>query len=441
MPKLVSRRPDPVSLTVSSPSEDRLEDGRLSRLPYLPWLAAAVLGSICSVLFGWLLVGVPIVVAWLSATHLALTTVLDAINQFWLLLHGVPARVGDVTIGIVPLGATAVLGVAIAFATTYAATQMPPADGDGQRARLRSAALLSGAVTGVYTLGTLLLATLVGSPTQAARSVVGAFLVSALASFLASARARGVDLTGRLPGWARSLPRAAGLGLAVLTAGSLAAVAVGVIVNWPRVNALTGALAPNPVGVVLMIVCLLAWLPTVVLWAGSYVLGAGLGLGAGAIVTPGATTVGLLPAIPLLGAVPAAGTPAAWSWTAVGLLAGVAVGAWFVRSRRRAGSAPDPKSWSWQAALAGLVTAVVWLLASALSRGDLGTGRLQGLGPRFPDLLWWGTLPLVAGAAAVAALAAWRLSPKRERSTDAVGSADESRGRGRLGRRGGGASG
>lgn len=406
MPKILTRRPEPVGLTVSSPSAEPLGEARLSRLPFPPWLAAALLGSVGAVLFAWALVGLPVAVAWLTATHLAPTTILETVNQSWLVVHGVPARLGQVHLGLVPLGLTALVGGAIAVVTTYASALMGDARGGGPRA-LKAVALLSGSVTVCYTLGSLLLATLVVTPTQAARIVVGAFALSALSSFVAAARARRLDLAGNLPAWSRALPRAAAAGVGMLAAGSSAALATAVAAHWPRIVSLQGSLTPDPAGVAMTMGLYLAYLPTIVLWTGSYVLGAGFTVGAGTLVTPGVSAPGILPAVPLFGAIPVAGSPSAWLWMGVGVLAGAAAGLTFARHRLRAAAEPVVPAWTWQGALAGLLTGVLWVTASALARGDLGVGRLQGLGPRLPELLVFGTVPPALAAAAAAAIAGW----------------------------------
>ncbi len=121
-------------------------------------------------------------------------------------------------------------------------------------------------------------------------------------------------------------------------------------------------------------------------------LGAGVSLGGTGVVAPGVAIPTVLPAIPVLGAVPGVPGVADWAWPLVGVGRRRGVGLVAAAPERAGmacpacGRAPWP---AWRPASAG------WLL-SWLSTGDLGVDRLVGLGPRFPDLLLWATLPLAA---------------------------------------------
>jgi len=76
------------------------------------------------------------------------------------------------------------------------------------------------------------------------------------------------------------------------------------------------------------------------------------------------------------------------------------------------------------AGAAALASGVVWTAASWLARGDLGAGRLVGLGPRFPELLLYGTLPVAAGGA-LTGLAYTALARRARRKREAAGAASE----------------
>ena len=72
-------------------------------------------------------------------------------------------------------------------------------------------------------------------------------------------------------------------------------------------------------------------------WSASYALGSGFSLGAGSVVAPAATELGILPGIPLLGALPSPGPGDAvelW-WLAAGAAAG-AISCWVLLGARPA---------------------------------------------------------------------------------------------------------
>ena len=76
-----------------------------------------------------------------------------------------------------------------------------------------------------------------------------------------------------------------------------------------------------------------------------------------------------------------------------------------------AAAAPRPERrgltlWLARGAGSGLGTAVIVIAVAALSRGDLGAGRLTGMGPVLLNLLWLAPAPMLVGGAA-AALIHW----------------------------------
>ena len=58
-------------------------------------------------------------------------------------------------------------------------------------------------------------------------------------------------------------------------------------------------------------------------------------------------------------------------------------------------------NWPWQAATAGALAALVWVGGAWLARGDLGTGRLVGMGPAFPEIVWLALFPMSLAAGTV----------------------------------------
>jgi Family of unknown function (DUF6350) len=389
MPKTIER-PAPVDLTVSSPSEPD-DAGRLARLPYLPWVAAAMLGSGAAVLLGWVAVGAVLAVGWLTDPTLSPPVVLDALAQAWVGVHGAPFRLAGMTIGLTPLGLTALVGVAMSAVARYSAGQR-----DDGRSGLVPALLVAGVCTLTYSLLTLLVATLVGAPRQAASAFVGALLVSGVGSLIGALRALGGGVLAALPAWVRGLPVGVGIGLASLVAASGAALVVAIGSHLGAISALNDALAPDAVGSALLVVCYLAYGPTLLLWAGSYMLGAGVQLGTGALITPTSSVLELLPGLPIFGAVPTVPPANGVLLLACGPLAGLLAGTaacWRASRHGRQGVLVTVVG----AALSALLTGTIWTAASWFSRGSLGTARLVGLGPRFPELLGYGTLPAAAG--------------------------------------------
>lgn len=395
-------------LTVSSPAT--AATGVVPRTPSLPWWVVVVAGAWVAVLVGWAAVGLVVAGAWLTATWLPAATVWETVGRGWLAVHGVDVVVGGVALGLAPSGVTLLVGVALAAVAHRAASAAGPG---AARAGWRPVGRTVGSVALAYGLAAGLVGLLVGSPVQAAHAAVAAAALGGVGGLAGAAYGR-PELLGPLPAWARILPQAVGIGLAALGVASAAAVAVGLALRWPRVVGLQESLAPDGPGVWLLAALGLAWAPTILLWGGSWLLGAGFTVGVGTLVAPGVSRLGLLPALPVLGAVPTAASPWDWAALAAGLAAGAAAGGWWWRAAARSGYVPTLTAAAWQGGLAGLGTAAAWLAASWLARGGLGSGRLADLGPRFPELLAFAPALLVAGAAAAAVgTAAYARRPRR----------------------------
>ena len=392
-------RPADLPLTLTSPAEP--EPVVHDPAPSLPWWLMALLGGWGVVLLGWTAVGVLVGGAWLSATWLPAETVLQTVGRGWLGLHGVGVELGGAEVRLAPLGLTLLVAIALAVVAHQAGG--PAADDAGDAASgWRRVGVLVGAVSASYASGVLVVASLIGSPAQVGQAFASACVLGAAGS-LAGATVGRPELMGPLPAWARALPVAIGVGCAALTITSAAALAVAVALRWERVSALQASLDPDGPGVWLLAALTVVYGPTILLWAGSWLLGAGFSVGGGTVVAPGTSLLGLLPAVPVLGAVPTAATPGDWAALLAGLAAGATAGWWWWREVTRTSAAPSLLRAAWQGGLAGLGVALAWVAASWLARGALGSERLAVVGPRFPELLAWAPTILVLGAAAASA--------------------------------------
>lgn len=393
-------RPSRFLLTVSSPGEPEPDVEASARVPYLPWLVAALAWSAGVAVLGFAAVAVLVIAGWLTAMRVSAPEALRTAGQGWLAAHGVAVDVGALHLQMLPLLFTGTLVAACAVVGHHAGVQAAPEPDAAPRARWEAWGMVTGTCTLVYVVTSFVLALVVATGTQAVAGLPGSAAVALAGSVYGAARGVGLDPFDAAPAWLRRLPAATGWGLAVLAAGSVLALGVSLMAHGGRVAELHTALAPDAVGAVLLVVVQLLFLPNLILWAGAWLLGAGVTFGPETVVTPGATSVGALPGIPVFGLVPVDGSPAQWAWLAVGVAAG-AVAGWRLVRALDATDAASVNNWPWQAAAAGGLTALVWVAAAWLSRGDLGTGRLVGLGPVFPELIWLALFPmaLAAGAA------------------------------------------
>ncbi|HEX5858531.1 MAG TPA: DUF6350 family protein, partial [Microbacterium sp.] len=211
---------------------------------------------------------------------------------------------------------------------------------------------------------------------------------------------------GEVPGL---IARGTAIAVAALVAAASVTVAVAVLLRGGEVIALYESTHLDALGATVVTLGQLAYLPTLVVWALSWLAGPGFAIGVGTAVSPAGTQLGVLPGIPALGLIPEQGS----EWLLLALLVPVAAGAvagWAIRSRlvasRAVASVPAPR-----AELSGLVPtmplappatspehepigprlavatgigvsagAFAALLAWAAS-GSLGPGRLSEVGP------------------------------------------------------------
>lgn len=407
-----SRRRPRVALTVSSPTEEPVDRTTDDAAPNVPWLLAAVVGGVAAACLGWLAVAVLAVSAWLTALHVPLAAVLDTIGQGWLAIHGAPASLDGVVVGVPPLGLSGLAAAGCVVAAHHAAGQRR-AVGDG---RWATCARVAAATAIAYLATVLLVGSLAATPGQAVAALPGALAVAAPASAFGAWRGLALDPLAAAPPWTRGLPVAMGGGLLVLVLGSGAALLTGLLAHGDQVAALHASLGPDPAGGVLLVVVQLLYLPNLVLWAGSYALGAGVRVGLDTLVAPGTSALGALPALPVAAALPTDANPWTWGWVAVGPVAGALAGWLVLRRGQRAGALAHLGWWSAQGAAAGALVGVVWVGASWLSRGHLGGHRLVGLGPRFPELLWYGIPPLAVAGALTGLAYAWWCGRRRARA-------------------------
>jgi hypothetical protein len=138
----------------------------------------------------------------------------------------------------------------------------------------------------------------------------------------------------------------------------------------------------------------------------SFLAGPGFAVGAGSLVTPGASQLGLLPLVPVLGAVPPPGPmPAPLGAVLVlPVLAGALAG--WTLARRSTGSLVEAVC---DALTAAAVAALGLTVLLAVSGGSAGPGALATVGPS----PWRAGLVLAGELAAGAAVAAWLTHRRR----------------------------
>lgn len=363
--------------------------------PYVPverpgWVGAVAAGT-ASAVAGWVSLSTLSSLAWLSAPVGSYPGVLRIATQLWLAGHGGGFVAEGTRWTLVPYGLTLLLGVLLAQVSVAVLRRLGGPGDLPTRARLLRGTLL--VVT--YALVVGLTGLLAGSPVQGAKAFGGALVVAVAAVCWARSRTTGTAGGLRWPRWSRQLARALGVGLSALVLVGTVALVTGLVVHRGRLVVLTEALGGGVAGGLGAVLAQVLYVPTFVVWATSYTVGAGFGLGDGSLVSPSDTHAGLLPGWPVSAALPAQGPGSLinLAWLAGAVVAG-GLAAW-VFLHRTIWRRPDTVMVF--GGLVGLLLGLLATLLGLLTRGDLGVARLTDLGPRPLELLILSTLLTTTG--------------------------------------------
>lgn len=409
----------PAETTTARRVVDPATPTRARRLP-LGWLRAGAAGAEAAIL-AWLTAVVPAIATYVSTAaapalgEASWMAAAGAGTGVWLLGHGAALTAGTATVTLTPLGLT-LLGALLVHASA-------------RRMRVDSYGAGGFTVAG-YTLMVLLLGLL--GPTAPWAALPGAVLVAGLGALPAVRRNRAAGprwwarLRRRTPGWAEAGVRAAGGALLAALGCATALAALAVVRGLPRVGELHDTLAGDPVSAVVLVLAQLAWLPTVVVWALTWLAGPGFVVGSGTSFAPHLTTTAPMPAVPVLGALPAPG-PSGHEWVVVvPLLVGAGAGLYLHRRRQQPTLHAAVLSAAVMAVTAALGSALLVLLAS----GSIGAGRMTEVGAAAPTVAAAVFAELGAGALVVVvalhprtrAVLGWVLRPGRSADEDPAAS-------------------
>lgn len=175
----------------------------------------------------------------------------------------------------------------------------------------------------------------------------------------------------------------AGTAVVVMLIG-VSAIFIGVMlaVNWIQVIRLYEGLQVSLLGGIMITAGQLAILPNLVVLGASWFTGVGFQIGAGSLISPVATVVGPLPALPITSALPIGELVFGMIAIAVPLI-GAFLATIFIRQYAEAIRFEFASAWSAAISLGlsiGIVAAVLMGALAALASGGVGPGRLQVVG-------------------------------------------------------------
>jgi hypothetical protein len=332
---------------------------------------------------GLAVVTLPVVAGWIAAPHAGagLLGVLRTAAALWLVGHHVGFTFhGAGRIGLLPLGLVLLPGALLWRAGRWVVQV-------GGVTRLRHVGYAAVALAVPYALLTGALALASRSSTESSSFVqaVACGLVLALAAGgLGGARALAPwpRLIRLLPPRQRSVVVGVAGVLAVLVTAGAVLAGASLAVHLREAATLQRALAPDAVGIVLLLLLQLSYLPNAVVWGIAFTLGPGFAFGSATVVAPTGSALAQLPALPMLAALPAGLHAAMPGWIeptvlALPYLAGCLGGLLLVRAAPALTLDAAPL-WG---LTCGAVSGCVLALLAAASGGPLGDGRLAAVGP------------------------------------------------------------
>jgi hypothetical protein len=382
-------------------------------------LAAGALAAVQAALASLVVILVPVVLAWATASY-SRAPWGEAVQvgvAAWLLAHHCGIVIPGGHVGLAPLGLTLIPLVSCWLAGVRLARNLDPnaeaiRSGIGRRRPARPAprALMALVLTyaGLVTLASALTTT-AGVRPLVPQAFIGATAICTIGAATGVAAwvsggfwpgVRRVIAGLRLPVPVTRCLRPIGLAVAVQLAGAAAVLVTAFVLGWDRVLLLHHALSPGAAGGLVLTVGQLTVLPNLLVWCAAWTSGPGFAVGTGTSVMPGHTDLGALPAIPVLGALPTPGEGPQLAWLALALpvLAG-AVAGWYllraapdvlagpasgrdgVRTGRAASSDGTVRSLLIETGLTAVLTGVFWLVLGWMSAGPAGPGRLAQMGP------------------------------------------------------------
>lgn len=321
--------------------------------------------------------------------------------------HGVMLTAQTIDYTLLPWGLTAVI-VALAYGA---------GSWWGRIARVRTVPqLFFGVATITIVYAAIVVGTLLETRTTEwtaswPRVAVQAALIAAIAGGIGARRASGVSLHIRthVPEWSMVTLRAAMAAVAALV-GAGALLLIGwLVTSFPDVLQVQGAVDSGVIGGMVLLTVTLAYLPTFVVWAISYLVGAGFSMGSESLVSPFLAVLPTtdVPLIPIVASFPEFAAPWAWLYPCATVASGL-IGGYLIARR---GAAEPSLMRLVMALLATTVAALVIAAAAWLASGSLGQVRLAFLGPlpEFTGSLAW--IGLMVGMLPTALLVGRRRRP------------------------------
>jgi len=359
----------------------------------LPLVVAGAAAGAAAAVFSYLALVVVALAAWMfdPSGSQEWTQMLEVASGAWLAGLGQAPTLAGVPLTLLPLGFALLPLIAVIAASRWAAD----ASAVARRGEALAVALSVGvSFAAVSAIIASMSRNLGISPARTA--LVAGLVTGALASLVILRRARLISLD-TLPFPARDGLAATGAALLSLVVAASLLLAVAIIGSFDEMTSLLVELNAGISGLLLLAVLTLGYLPVAVMWSLAYLLGPGVTVSVGTIVSPYVdTSTAALPGFPLLAALPDQPPTGAVLLPLLAVAAGAVAGA-LLRRRGQIGLRG-----CLVAAGSAIATGAILAIAAWLASGSLGNTTLQGLGPSPIPVALAGTLLVGLGSIAVA---------------------------------------
>lgn len=362
-----------------------------------PFGLASLIASGVAVLIGLMISFVLIISVWLLAAHGTESTlqVIRAAAVAWQSAHLVPIQIGGIPLSVLPMTFVVVPVVIIWKAMHWALKSAQPTDG-------RKFWLIALYFSGIYGLLSVLIS-LLSSTDGLGTSVLQVLLRSTLIALIVSVIVI-VDfapsptlLTDRLPKDLITALRPGLIAFTLLWFVSAVFTSIALIFHFNEIKAVAGLMAPSALDQIFLILLCIGYLPTVITWTLSYILGAGIHLGSNAIITTSVATPGALPAFPILAVLPTTALPWAKYLVIIPILLGVLIYLLLPRHLWRAEGNNVAEVFAKLIRvqeiklifLATSILAALTFLVTSFSSGPIGSGYLSFIGPKPVEAFIW----------------------------------------------------
>ena len=338
----------------------------------------ALVAALWATGIGVAIIAIPIFAVWLTATggESSWLVALRDSGLAWVIAHGVSVRADSATYSLLPLGLLLIWLALLGHAGRWAARATAVTT-------LRDAGALAAAGAVFYALILSGVSSLSNTPdfrTSPTRAFGVGLFVAATGLAWGVLRGSGLmaELRARMSPHARTMVAAATAGAVALVGFGATAAAVSLGLNFPQALAAQRLLDPGPVGGVALLLLGIGYAPVIIMWATSYLVGAGVVLGAGVVISPFAAAgePSPLPPFPLFAAIPSDLGSLGVALPFAGIVAGAIMGG--VIGRRTERSAVARLS----LVVGAVVMASISLAVLArLAVGSLGDEKLVSIGP------------------------------------------------------------